>query len=370
MTCRDVIVVGAGPAGAIAALGLARTGASVLLLDRQSFPRWKVCGACVGPSALGVLETFGLRERVSDLGGVPLDRLYLHSPGRSATIPLAGNVALSRAAFDRSLVDAAVDEGVDFRNEATASIEATRSDAVALRVGSGASATVEQGRVIIDATGLGARFGRGAVAHRVASGARIGLGAVFDDPDRLVGRGDLHMAVGRHGYVGLVRVEDGTLTVGAAVDRGSLKDGPASAVDTVLEEAGLGSLGGRRLAGWTGTPPLTRRPAARACRRLFRIGDAAGYVEPFTGEGIGWALLSGAAVIPFARAATRGWTEDLSGKWERTYLRRVARHQRTCRMLSLGLRRPALVRPAITLLGRSPGMAAPLVASVGRREAS
>ena len=71
----DAIVVGAGPAGAMAARELARTGISVLLVDRARFPRYKVCGGCLNPRALRLLRKAGLGGLMARLGAVPLTKL-------------------------------------------------------------------------------------------------------------------------------------------------------------------------------------------------------------------------------------------------------------------------------------------------------
>jgi 2-polyprenyl-6-methoxyphenol hydroxylase-like FAD-dependent oxidoreductase len=80
-----VVVVGAGPAGALAALGLARQGVPVLLVERRRFPRWKVCGACLSGQALAALEQAGQGPLLDQLGARPLRsvQLGLQGPGRS-----------------------------------------------------------------------------------------------------------------------------------------------------------------------------------------------------------------------------------------------------------------------------------------------
>src|SRR5438094_692900 len=94
----DVIAVGAGPAGALAARELARRGAAVLLVDRAAFPRRKVCGGCVNPWALATLAQVGLGGLTADLGAVPLAGMRLVVGGGTAYVPRAGSVALSRQA--------------------------------------------------------------------------------------------------------------------------------------------------------------------------------------------------------------------------------------------------------------------------------
>src|SRR5260221_4741199 len=99
----DAVVIGAGPAGAVAARELACRGVGVLLVDRGSFPRWKVCGACLNGAALATLEAGGLGQQVRQLGAIPLSRMRMAVSGQSVEVPLAGHVALSRQAFDAAL---------------------------------------------------------------------------------------------------------------------------------------------------------------------------------------------------------------------------------------------------------------------------
>jgi flavin-dependent dehydrogenase len=122
----DVIVVGAGPAGALAAREVARRGASVLLLDRAAFPRRKVCGACVSAGAAEVLDAVGLGGLPASLGGKALRTLVVSAGNRLAHLPLEGGQAVSHEFIDMALVDAARREGVDFRSGAKADIGRVR----------------------------------------------------------------------------------------------------------------------------------------------------------------------------------------------------------------------------------------------------
>ena len=101
----DVVVIGAGPAGATAACTLGGRGHRVLLVDRASFPRAKVCGCCLASSGQGILRSLGLGDLVDD--GVPLDTTVVHGAGRSTTLPFPGSVTLSRERLDSALIDAA-----------------------------------------------------------------------------------------------------------------------------------------------------------------------------------------------------------------------------------------------------------------------
>ena len=100
------------------------------------------------------------------------------------------------------------------------------------------------------------------------------------------------MAVGKGGYVGLVRVEDGGLNAAAAFERRFLRvcGGPAGAASRILSGSGFPAVSAFGEAEWRGTVALTRTTRPVAADRVFLIGDATGYVEPFTGEGMAWAL--------------------------------------------------------------------------------
>jgi flavin-dependent dehydrogenase len=97
---------------------------------------------------------------------------------------------------------------------------------------------------------------------------------------------------------------------------------------------------------------------------VFVLGDAAGYVEPFTGEGIGWAIASAVAVQPLIERALECWHDRLARDWQAIVRRRVWRGRFACRALSAGLRHPRLARGALRILARMPGVAMPLVRRV------
>ncbi|MCH7991844.1 MAG: FAD-dependent monooxygenase, partial [Gemmatimonadetes bacterium] len=146
MTTWDAVVVGAGPAGSIAARQLARAGVSVLLVDRQRFPRWKVCGGCLGPAALRLLDSVGLGALPIREGAIRLERLALAAGGRRARIALRGTVALSRVALDGALVDAAVGEGVEFRDGVRVDLGGRAEGGVELELRTDGDASREQAR--------------------------------------------------------------------------------------------------------------------------------------------------------------------------------------------------------------------------------
>jgi menaquinone-9 beta-reductase len=364
----DAIVLGAGPAGAIAARQLAASGARTLLVERKAFPRGKVCGACLNESALRVLESVGLSDRIAALGGTRLDAFQLGFRGRAVRFGLPGGVALSRARFDAALADAAVASGAAFLPESQGFVAPVQGDvrrAVLVQAGRSITATA---RVVLIATGLGqAPFqGDPGVRSRAWDKSRVGAGCSVIDYPSFYQEPMIFMAVGRGGYVGLVRVEGDHLNVAAAFTREIIKDcgSPGAAARRILAEAGFPSIPALASALWQGTVPLTRRTWPVAGERFFVLGDAAGYVEPFTGEGMAWAMMCGKAVEPLARRAIDGWDPSLPRAWTSLHRRLVARRQLFCRGLAFVLRHPWLTRTGFELAIRAPNIAGLMIQRV------
>ena len=170
--------------------------------------------------------------------------------------------------------------------------------------------------------------------------------------------GTIWMTVGNGGYLGLVRVEDGRLNLAAAFDRGFLRrcGSPHEAALQLLTKAKFPIPSQLMEADWQGTVSLNRQTTPVASRRVFLIGDAAGYVEPFTGEGMAWALLAGRRCAPWAIRAMREWSDEIAQGWIREYRALIQTRQTTCRVLSRLLHYPRLLSGGLSLLGLCPGL--------------
>lgn len=372
----SVLVIGAGPAGALAARQAALSGLKTLLIDKSSFPRAKVCGGCISGLGRQILTRVGLQHLVEAPAATPLERFELAAGGRRVSLALPLGAAISRFYFDAALVRAAVEAGAEFLPETSAQvrglIESRRLRGVRLQQPCGGTARARS-RLVLAADGLGRTSLRrhGPFAPKVAARSRVGLSATLDSPfeeESDLRTGTVSMSVGRRGYVGLVRVPDGTVNIAAAVDPETLRDrGPAAAVRAILVDAGVTAPGDFESAEWRGTGLLTRHGRRVAGKRLLLLGDAAGYVEPFTGEGMTWAMLSAVSVAALAHRWLGGRQEGnpgfaaLARAWSREHRTLVARRQRHCRILASLLRHPAAVRSAVGMMSVSPGIAKPLI---------
>lgn len=344
----DALVIGAGPAGSVTARELALRGRRVLLVDKARFPRSKVCGCCLNGAAIDTLERLGLGDVLAD--AMPLDRVNIAAGSRRAEVRLRPGVAISRSVLDARLIDASVRAGVEFRPETTVT-----------PLSRDPKGGEFDARVVIVASGLTGSDGTPEPASRIGGGVVL---AAEGSPG-FFAPGSIYMATGRSGYVGLVRVEDDRLDIATAFDPGFVKatGGLGLAAEAILCEVGWPVPAGLAGAAWKGTPALTRRPGRLASDRLFVVGDAAGYVEPFTGEGMAWAIMSAAALAPIA---AQDWHPGLIREWEATHRRVVGRRQRVCRVVARVLRSPLLTSLAVRVLGTMPILARPVVAALNR----
>jgi flavin-dependent dehydrogenase len=367
----DAIVLGAGPAGALAARGLAIEGVRVLLVDRKSFPRPKVCGACLNAKALGVLDSMGLGDLPSRLGGIEIDSLELASARRSTRLALPGGIALSRSLLDEALVEAAIAAKAEFLSGTEGVISACRPASRDVVLAQGNDRVTGGARVVLVATGLGdAKCASGPVAQsHVAAGSRFGAGCTVKSFPSFYRSRVIFMAVGQGGYVGLVRVEDGSLNVAAALHKDVVKacGGPGAAASEIVTGAGFPPVPELVAVPWQGTLALTRQTRPLAAERVFLLGDATGYVEPFTGEGMAWAMMSSRAVAPLARRGIACWNGVLAKEWARLHNRLIARKQLLCHGLAAVLRSPWLTRATLEATIRFPALGHMLINRLNAR---
>lgn len=366
----DAVVIGAGPAGATAAIALRKLGWRVLLVERGPRNRGKTCGHCLNPRAESILQRCGVFDDVARTCVGRTRRLHVLGAG-----PRPIDVSIERAAgpgwlvdrrvFDQVLIDAAAACGVDVAQPASARLLSMnrRWADVELRAGDGAARTIRAG-LVVGADGLRSRVGRAAGIAAPRAGRKFGFS--FDVEPNAPGRfepGAVEMFVGPGGYLGVVRQSDGRLHLAGLVgpDAQGARRSPRGFVQDLAERHGAlrAALGGPdfEMTDFFGAGPMPCRPDRVARGRVALVGDAAGYHEPFTGEGIAWGLESAETLAEVCR---RTGVDDFARRgaalYARRWAQRVGRRQRACRALSGALERPLVLSAAARAAGAWSGI--------------
>jgi menaquinone-9 beta-reductase len=299
----DVIIIGAGPAGCSLALSLAKKNRRVLLVERATFPRPKVCGGCMSHNTIAAFEQLGLLDLLKNCGLQTVNNMILANNSTTVKLPIE-NWSLSRYSLDESLFRACRSAGVECLSQTRATMLDDRSDTRTVQLQMPSGRAQLQARVVVLASGLSAGV--------VKSQSRIGAGVILDSTPADYPANTLGMAVGTGGYVGWVQVENQRFDLAAAFDAAFVKaqGSLGNAATAVIAEAGFPRIPNLTEAAWKGTPFLSRKPTRLAGPRWFAVGDAAGYVEPFTGEGMAWAMHGALALAPIVDRAIAGWKPD------------------------------------------------------------
>ncbi len=351
----DVVVVGAGLAGGAAALGAAQRGLRTLVIDKSAFPRPKLCGGCLTALGIETLDRLGVADLL-DTPPAPIVRtIVFRTRGRRAEASAPSMRVIARDAFDAGLLAAARDAGAEALLGASARIVGQTA-----RVRTSAGDVPIEAHTIIDAAGLRGASPADADARAERAGAHIGFGAAFESDRMDVPTGVLLIAAAPGGYLGLVRLADGRVNAAAAASASTVRahGGPAGAARAIAAHAGLDA---DRLpdAGWIGAPALTRtRPTQDG--GVFRVGDAAAFVEPITGEGMSWALATGEAVVE--HAARRVEDPAAAETWPRAHRRLLGARLGRCSIVARAARFPRASHLALRALGAIPGVRDALVA--------
>ncbi|MET7420668.1 geranylgeranyl reductase family protein [Dactylosporangium sp. NPDC005555] len=331
----DVVVVGAGPAGAAAALAARRAGASVLLLDKADFPRDKPCGDGVAPHALDVLAGLGVTGVEDGFAPVPSLRLVGPAGGAVARRHARPAYTIPRLTLDQRITDAAVAAGAVLRRHTVRSLEERDSRVIVDGVVSGRAVIGADGAYSLVRKALGQPpNGPGHLALAIRGYAPVPEGPV---EQRIVTASQRWPA-----YAWAFPIGDGTANIGygevlrgRSISRAHLLDRLAA----LLPDVDTGAATGLRAHH---LPLSTRRPVP-ARGRLLLAGDALSLINPFTGEGIFYAVLSGA--LAGAAAAAPGPSPDR--RYIAALRARLGRHLRHSRAAALLGGRQWIVNAAV-----------------------
>ena len=365
----DLVVVGAGLSGSIAAREAARRGSRVLLVEKADFPRRKVCGCFLNANALASLEQLHLTSLLVDSHAPSVRGVYLSAGRRQAYLPLPAGAALSRTRLDAQLAREAAAAGASVLLRTEAHLVGVDSDLCTLRLIQGEAEVEVVSRIVVAADGLAGRLARETqdCVQSINPRSRIGVSAAMARPPEGYQPGTIQMVVGREGYIGALQVEDGHVELAAALDPAAVKRwGPGETVQRILQPSPLPKLHGVCELDWQGTTPLSRRTTPPAGRRIFFVGDAAGYIEPFTGEGMAWAIASGAAVAGIAHHAAQRYSDDLPRRWVAMRERLLRGRMRVCQLVTQSLRYQCLTEWNVALLSHVPFLATPVIRWLNR----
>jgi len=360
----DVVIVGAGPAGAMAAYLLARHSLSVLLLDQAAFPRRKACGGCLNRRTLTLLEQCGLGGLTAQLGAKLLDRLIIAAGSGPASIKIPQGQSVSRARFDFALIEAAQKMGAVFLSQAKASLQNPGGPFARIQVRTENKRCEVRAKMVLVSDGLAGDTLRQlpGCQSETAENSLIGLYASLPPDSFPAETGAIYMACGQSGYAGLVRREDDHIEIAAAVHSALLKStNPAAGIALIFEEAGLAIPAGLSAAAWLGTAALKRTRRILSGERFFVLGDASGFVEPFTGEGIYWALLQARELTALLESHQFHWDTSLIEKWQKKNVRLMEPRKNLCRLISAALRWQTLRRLLVKTAKHAPWLLQPLI---------
>ena len=292
----DVAIIGGGPAGSSCAAFCALAGLRTVVLDREKFPREKVCGDCLNPSCWPVLERLELAQRVRDLPHSILNSVaFIAIDGREVILDLPSGanceISVKRSLFDDLLLRRAGELGANVHEQTTVT-GLTRNDDWKIETASGRTF---HARMLIGADGRNSTIAHLCNLLPRPARERVALQAHIPRPRNFGNRIALQFLP--EGYSGQAPVNESELNlclVGTPPTISRLRKWAERQFDLPANQA------------WRTITPLTRSPVSSAHENLFFIGDAARVVEPFTGEGIYYALRSGELAANAAAKIIRG----------------------------------------------------------------
>ncbi|MBA2290254.1 MAG: NAD(P)/FAD-dependent oxidoreductase [Chloroflexia bacterium] len=314
----EAIVVGGGPAGSATAAALAEAGHRVLLLDKARFPRHKACSEYINAGGAQVLGEMGVLDEIIQAGAHQMEAMIVHAPSGARFAanfakaePGRAALGLSRYRLDHILLERARAAGVDVRERAQVRC-VVREDGHVV----GVEATIDGARQLIRAPLVVGADGHNSVVSR-----DLGLDVSYRWPDKtgfiahyrgvtgLDQFGEMH--VGHGAYAGLAPLEDDVTNVAVVASGRNVKSRSGS-VEAFFSET-LQSIPevaqklerAERVGGIRGVGSMARRARRAAGDGYLLVGDAASFLDPFTGEGIYEALKAAQLAAPVASAALK-----------------------------------------------------------------
>ena len=363
MTRVDVAIVGAGPAGSLLAALLAARGVSTLLVDRDTFPRDKVCGEFLSYDALSLLDD-ATCAAIDDAGAPRIERARVVGRKQTLEFPLpAAARGVSRRFLDNLLVDRARAAGATVLEACSANGLERRESTTHLTIERNGEVSVIEAAVVAGAWGRWGRFDqqldRSFVHDRRTRSFGFKRHYVAHHPPPPVDSIDLYSF--ERGYLGVNRVEGGATNICGLVHAERLaghKGRWDAFIETLRdEEPPLEALYASHTAIQTRfltSEPVIFRARAPLEHGVFMTGDASGIVDPLTGNGMAMAIQSAWLAVPsiLTILADRSKRRQAERRYAASHHELFASRIHWSRAIAALLARPALLDRAIATLGR------------------
>jgi flavin-dependent dehydrogenase len=367
-----VVIAGAGPAGSSLAIRLADKGFEVVLIERDKFPRQKLCGEFISPESLSHFRELDVLDAMLVVGGDRIERTSFFAPsGRSVTVSSewfgdsGGALSISRAAMDSILLERAraagvevIEEthvfGLELENGSVRQLRAKSADGNRFEIG---------GDLFVDATGRSGQLGKLAVKSKTEDprpkidSRLIGFKAHLENVRLERGNCEIYFFDG--GYGGLSFIEGGLANHCFLVraDRFKASGSVGELLETVVfrnRRAADAMRGSRPVFDWLAVSvDGFGKKRIRAAENLFSVGDAAAFIDPFTGSGMLMALESSAV---FAESIGRRKCDSIASDFAARYDQKFTRRLRFCSVLRTAAFWPRASSLLIGALGTSGGL--------------
>lgn len=359
----DVVIAGSGVAGGGCALQLARQGARVALFDREEFPRDKVCGEFLAPESVAILRQLEMEGHILSSGGVKVRDAMLHSPSGHSVIfsletlhPKAEHgLAISRSRLDQLLFENALKAGAHASDRVRVdSVSATsdgRQQVDCTDFRSGEKLSIHC-RYFVDAAGRKSKF----TSH--PQGRRSYFGYKTHWPEPLVPRGEVHLFFFEGGYGGATVIEAGRTSVSIMATPELFRNAQGDFSHLMAATVFQNRAAQRMLAGldpsfarWITTGPLIFELKDGSISQWIHLGDAAGMIDPFTGEGMSFALRT--AWMLAEEIKRGGGYAEMKGRFDQRVLKELQSCYRGSARLRWLAERPWLLNPAFRIASRN-----------------
>lgn len=370
----DVIVAGGGPAGSSAAIHLAKRGARVLLVEQKQFPRAKLCGEFISPECAALFERLGVADQMFAARPATLSETVFYSrTGKNARVPSSwfgssgGALGLSRAEMDERLLRRATEVGVKVLENAHATNLLFKNQSVdGLAIRRHDTEEKFHSSIVIDATGRTRALARQLTkpnAQRDRRPSMIAFKAHLENTRVAPGACEIYFY--RGGYGGLSSIENGLSNLCFIASARDVRACGADADQVVREIVRQNARADETLQTARAASPwlavalegFGRHPVAPA-EGLLTIGDAASFIDPFTGSGMLMALQSGElaantmATYLDAHSTSRS-LKDLAVNYRQAYREMFESRLRVCSLLRKAAFVPRLAEISISLFAMS-----------------